>query len=192
MTGRTHDLAAFTLLNIAFVTQPVPHMTIATAIVAFGANMIGGLLPDIDDASADIWDKVRGGSLLAKIVKPIIGSHRMLSHSIIGMATIGFLLKQLLTLMGSVLLVDMNIIWWSVMIGYLSHLITDSMTTDGVPWLLPIRKRFGFPPLRQFRMKTGGIVEHWIFSPGLFVLNGYLIYTYYPQYLQFLRSIIAS
>lgn len=192
MTGRTHDLAAFTLLNLAFVTQPVPHMTVATAVVAFGANMIGGLLPDIDDASADIWDKIRGGSILAMIVKPIVGSHRMVSHSIVGMAIIGFLLKQLLTAMGIVLIVDMNIIWWSIMIGYLSHLIADSLTTEGVPWLLPIRMRIGFPPLKQFRIKTGGLVEHFIFMPGLLVANGYLMYTFYPQYLQFLRTLIAG
>ena len=190
MTGRTHDLAAFTLLNAVFIYMHAPQMTLATAITAFGANMIGGLLPDIDDASADIWDKVRAGSLLAKLIKPIVGSHRMLSHSVIGVAIIGFLLKHLLTAMGTVLLVDMNIIWWSVMIGYLSHLLADSLTTEGVPWLLPLRMRFGFPPVRWFRIKTGGWGESLLFIPLLIIANGYLFYTHYQTYLVFFRTLI--
>lgn len=191
MTGRTHDLAAFTLLNGIFIFQHFPHMTLATAVVAFGANMIGGLLPDIDNASSDIWDKVRGGSVLAFIIKPIIGGHRMISHSILGMAIAGFLLKQLLVLIGTVILVDMNIIWWSIMIGYISHLIADSLTTEGVPWLLPIRIRFGFPPIKFFRFKTGGLGEQLIVFPGLLATNGYLFYVHYHEFLQFFRSLLS-
>lgn len=190
MTGRTHDLAAFTLLNAAFIYMHAPQMTLGTAICAFSANMIGGLLPDIDDASADIWDKVRAGSLLAKLIKPIVGSHRMLSHSIIGMAIIGFLLKHLLTVASTIVLVDMNIVWWSVMIGYLSHLLADSVTTEGVPWLLPIHIRFGFPPIRWLRIKTGTWSESLIFVPLLIGTNAYLFYTQYQTYFIFFRSII--
>src|SRR3989344_8161050 len=94
MTGRTHDLAAFTAINLIIVTQPIPQMTLATFAVSIGANMIGGLLPDIDNATADIWDKIRGGSFVGKLIKPLIGGHRMLSHSLLGMAIVGFLLKR--------------------------------------------------------------------------------------------------
>ena len=190
MTGRTHDLAAFTLLNAAFIYMHAPQMTLGTAICAFGANMIGGLLPDIDDASADIWDKVRAGSLLAKLIKPIVGSHRMISHSIIGMAIIGFLLKHLLAAMGTVLLVDMNIIWWSVMIGYVSHLVVDSLTSEGVPWFLPLRVRIGFPPIRWLRIKTGTWRESLLFVPLLIGGNIYLFYTHYQTYLVFFRTLV--
>ena len=190
MTGRTHDLAAFTLLNAAFVYYGMPHMTLATAVVAFGANMIGGLLPDIDNATSDIWDKVRGGSILAAIIKPIIGGHRMISHSLLGVGIIGFLLKHFLEAISSVLVVDMHIIWWSIMIGYLSHLIADSMTTEGVPWLLPLRIRFGFPPIKFLRIKTGSWVEQLVVFPGLLALNGYLFYTNYHAFLVFFRTLL--
>lgn len=190
MTGRTHDLVAFTALNFIVATQQnVPQMTFATAFVAFGANMIGGLLPDIDDKTADIWDKIRGGSLLARIVKPLIGGHRMMSHSLIGMAIVGYLSHYTLQYIGTVLLVDINIVWWALMIGYMSHLVADSLTTEGVPWLLPVPIRFGFPPLKTFRIKTGGIAENAIVFPGLLALNGYMFFTYYPVYLQFFRSL---
>lgn len=190
MTGRTHDLAAFTLLNAAFVYYGMPHMTLATAVVAFGANMIGGLLPDIDTATSDIWDKVRGGSILAKIVKPFIGGHRMISHSLLGIGIVGLLLTYILAAVGTILIVDMDIIWWSIMIGYLSHLIADSLTTEGVPWLLPLRVRIGFPPVRALRIKTGGAVENIFVFPGLLAINGYIIYANYRDFLQFFRSLV--
>lgn len=188
MTGRTHDLAAFTALNLVFLTEPSPpDISFATLAVAFGANMVGGLLPDIDDATSDIWDKVRGGSFLGKMIKPLVGQHRMLSHSLLGMAIIGFLSDWFLTWLNTIVLVDMNIVWWSLMIGYVSHLITDSLTKQGVPWLFPIPIRFGIPPFEFMRMKTGGIIEKSFVFPGLLLFNGFLIYRNYEQYVVFFK-----
>ncbi|CAN5205405.1 hypothetical protein BH09PAT2_BH09PAT2_05810 [soil metagenome] len=189
MTGRSHDLAAFTALNIAFlIAQPLPHITLATTLVALGANMIGGLLPDIDNGTSDIWDKVRGGNILARFIRPLIGKHRMISHSILGMVIVGYLLNFVLSWLGSFLIVDMNIVWWSIMVGYLSHLVADSITHEGVPWLFPIPIRFGFPPFECMRMKTGGFIEKFIAFPGMILINAYLVYTNYSLYLLFVRG----
>jgi inner membrane protein len=189
MTGRTHDLAAFTALNIAFLLYPpTTTLTLGTAATALGTNMLGGLLPDIDNATSDIWDKVRGGDILARFIRPLIGKHRMITHSILGMVIIGYLLQLILAVVGNVLLVDMTIVWWATMIGVVSHLVSDSITHDGVPWLFPIPIRFGFPPLRALRMKTGGFWEKVVVLPGLIALNGYLIYTNYSTYLHLLRG----
>lgn len=189
MTGRTHDLAAFTALNLTFLMlQPFPDITLATALTAVGANMIGGLLPDIDNGTSDIWDKVRGGNILARLIRPLIGKHRMISHSILGMVLIGYLLDLLLSWMSTFFLVDMNVIWWSVMIGYLSHMITDSMTKQGVPWLFPIPIRFGIPPFEFMRMKTDGFIERFIVFPGLILLNGYMAYTNYDMYMKLAKG----
>lgn len=189
MTGRTHDLAAFTALNIVFLAkQPFPDITLATTLIAVGANMIGGLLPDIDNGTSDIWDKVRGGNILAKFIQPLVGDHRMISHSLLGMAIIGYLLEFILSWMNTFVLVDMHIIWWSVMIGFFSHLVTDSMTKQGVPWLFPIPIRFGIPPFEFLRMKTGGFTENIIVVPGLSVLNFYLIYANYSTYVSLVKG----
>ncbi len=48
MTGRTHDLAAFTTLSYFVATVPMHPISLGTAIVAFSANLVGGLTPDID------------------------------------------------------------------------------------------------------------------------------------------------
>jgi len=189
MTARTHDLAALTALTIYIATQPVPPMNLATAIGAFGANMIGGMLPDIDDASSDFWDTIRVGNIIGRITKPLLGGHRMITHSILGMALIGFFLKQLLTVLNKYILVDMDIIWWSAMIGYLSHLIADSLTKEGVPWLFPLPIKIGFPPIKFFRIKTGGTSEKALIFPGLIILNFYLIYNYYQKFHEFIRSL---
>ena len=108
MTGRTHDLAAFTALNIAFLIEyPLPEMKFATVAGAVGANMIGSLMPDIDDATSDIWDKIRGGHVLAKLIKPLIGQHRMISHSIPGMIIAGYLIRLFLNWLGTIVQIEL-------------------------------------------------------------------------------------
>jgi membrane-bound metal-dependent hydrolase YbcI (DUF457 family) len=190
MTGRTHDLAAFTALTAYIAYAGAPTMTIATAVTAFGANMIGGLLPDIDNETSDIWDKIRGGSIFGKIIKPLVGRHRMISHSILGMFIISFLLGFFLKAINSFILVDMDVVWWSVMLGYLSHMIMDTITTEGVPWFFPIPFRLGIPPFKFMRVKTGGLAEKFLVFPGLIILNGYLIYANYPNFQILIKNII--
>lgn len=190
MTGRTHDLAAFTALNYTLVASPLVEMSLATALTAFTMNMVGGLAPDIDQSTAALYHKVRGGSFLGKIIAPLIGGHRFLSHSLIGVVLFGMGMDFLLTMVGKVLLVNMDIVWWSFMIGFVSHLIMDTFTREGVPWLFPIPIRFGIPPLKVFRMKTGGIVEKSFVFPMLIIVNGVLIYYNYGKILEFLKEYI--
>ncbi|OGG08756.1 hypothetical protein A2154_00425 [Candidatus Gottesmanbacteria bacterium RBG_16_43_7] len=183
MTARTHDLAALTGLTFAIAFIQLPQITMATAVTAFAANMIGGLLPDIDDATSDFWDTIRLGNLVSKIINPLIDNHRKITHSLIGMTISGFILHYLLQVVGKVLIVDMDIVWWSMMIGYASHLVMDSFTKEGVPWLLPLPVRIGFPPIRALRITTGKLTEKALVFPGLILVNGYLIYNYYPTFL---------
>src|SRR5581483_7420963 len=106
MTGRTHDLAAFTALNLVLVSGPIPQMSLATAVVAFGANMIGGLTPDIDQPTADLWRRLPAGTILGKLLSPLLGGHRFISHSILGIFLFGFGLQLFLDSIKSVLLVN--------------------------------------------------------------------------------------
>ncbi len=188
MTGRTHDLAAFTTLTAYIAFRAVPHMTLATAITAFGGNMIGGLMPDIDDATSEFWQKIPAGSFFGKLIHPLIGHHRMISHSIAGMVIAGYLVHLLLNAMQKIVIVDMGIVWWTTMFGYASHLIMDFITKEGIPWFFPIPIRFGFPPFKFLRVRTGGPVENFLVFPGLLAANGYLIYVYYPVFFAFIKS----
>jgi len=189
MTGRTHDLAAFTALSYVIVTTPPDKISLATALVAFTANMVGGLAPDLDQPTAKLWHDIRAGSIIGKIISPLLGGHRFISHSIIGVILAGFIAKAVLSVMGNVVLVDMNIVWWSFMIGVISHLFMDFFTHEGVPLFFPIPIRLGFPPFSFLRMHTGGIVEKSFVFPILIFINVYLYYTYYSVVLTFLRHL---
>lgn len=190
MTGRTHDLAAFTALNLIVVSQPIPNLSLSTAIVSVAACLVGGLTPDIDNASSDFWHKIPAGTFIGRILHPFIGGHRLISHSILGLIIVGWLLNYLLNLASHTLLVNMSIVWWSFMIGYLSHLLTDSLTIEGVPWFFPIPLHIGFPPFKFARIKTGGLIEKVSIFPGLLILNGYLFYNSYHLYINLIKKLI--
>lgn len=190
MTGRTHDLAAFTALTATIAFLPLEKMTIATAVVAFGANMLGGLAPDIDQSTSGIWKEIRFGKFFGKLISPLFGKHRFISHSIIGVILFGVLTSVFLGIIRNILIVDMNIIWFSFMIGFLSHLVADMLTHDGIPLLFPIPIRFGFPPFSFLRMKTGGIIEKGFVFPGLVLLNMYLFYANSDKFVTFFKEFI--
>lgn len=183
MTGRTHDLAAFTALNLIILAHPVSHISLATGLVAFSANMIGGLAPDLDQPTADLWRKLPAGGLYARLITPFFGGHRYVSHSLIGVIIFGVGLHYLLEIMKTVLIVDMSLVWWAFMIGFVSHLIMDTFTREGVPWLFPIPFKFGIPPLSFLRMRTAGLIEKSIIFPGLIIFNAWIFYNHYGLYL---------
>jgi len=187
MTGRTHDLAGFTALTLVAVTQPLQEISLPTLLVAISANFVGALAPDIDQSTATLWHRFRGGSVVGRLITPLLGGHRYISHSILGIFLFGAVTGKILELMNTFLLVDMQIVWWAFMIGFLSHLLMDTLTRDGVPWLFPIPINFGVPPLRFLRMKTGGLLEKSFIFPGLLMVNIYFIYTNYAKFLDFFK-----
>jgi inner membrane protein len=184
MTARTHDLAAITAFGVVVLSQPVRTVTLATAIVAVFANLVGGITPDIDQPTAPFWRNLPVGKYFGKLFDNVMGGHRFLTHSILGLALFGFLAHLLLLflhpIMGSV---NIGLVWWAFMIGMLSHLIMDTLTKEGVPWLLPIPVKFGVPPLKAFRITTGKAVETWVVFPLLIVLNAWLYHVNYDKLL---------
>ncbi len=192
MTARTHDLAAFTALNLIVVYHGIPQISLSTAIASFGMCFIGGLAPDLDQSTSEFWKKIPAGSILGKIVHPLIGAHRHISHSILGIILFGLGLRYVLNIASAVVLVDMNIVWFAFMIGLLAHLIMDTLTTEGVPWFFPLSFHIGFPPFKEFRVKTGGFVEKLVIFPLLVLINAYLFLNFYPLYLALLSRILLK
>ncbi len=189
MTARTHDLAAFTALVGVAVFVPIPQMSLATLIAAIFGNMLGGLAPDIDEGTAEFWQKFRGGSFIGRLIAPLLGGHRLISHSLVGVWLAGKIVGWILNKASGVVLVDMSIVWIAFMIGYVSHLATDFITKEGVPLLFPIPIKLGFPPFRALRITTGKFVEKAVVFPGLVGLNAYLIYQNYDLFLGILRGL---
>lgn len=190
MTGRTHDLAAFTALTIVVVTVPLPAMTMATAVTAAIANLVGGIAPDIDEPTAPFWRNLPVGGVVGKIFGAVVGGHRFILHSIVGMLLAGLVVDLLLTFIKpSWPSLNGEVVWWAFMIGYASHLVMDSLTKEGVPWLLPIPFKFGFPPFRRWRVTTGKKLEVLVIFPGLILLEWWLIYTHYDLFIDLFHQL---
>jgi inner membrane protein len=191
MTGRTHDLAAITAVTAYLATQPLFTLSLGTAAVAVIANQFGAMTPDIDHHTSLLWDRIPAGSIIGKIIRPLLGSHRMLSHSLIGLFLFSLGIKFLLGYARTFLLVDLSVVGWAFVLGYFSHLIMDSLTKDGVPWLFPLPVRFGFPPFEFLRFTTDKLGEKIIIFPGLLLANGVLVYFNYSKFVDlFTRYLI--
>jgi inner membrane protein len=172
MIARTHDLAAITALSAVVLIQPIRTISLSTAIIAVFANLIGGITPDIDQPTAPLWRNLPIGKMFGKVFDTLAGGHRFLTHSILGLALFGILVHLLLVFLHPIMhSADSGLIWWAFMIGMLSHLIMDSFTKEGVPWLLPIPVKFGFPPLKKLRIRTGHLAEKLFVFPLLLILD---------------------
>ena len=190
MIARTHDLAAITALGIVFVLLPPQSLSLATLIIAVLANLLGGITPDIDQPTAPLWRNLPIGSFFGRIFGKLLGGHRFFTHSIIGVTVIAYLAHLLLLflqpIMGSV---NIDVVWWAFVIGILSHLVMDTFTKEGVPWLMPIPIKFGIPPVRAWRITTDKKIENWIIFPGLLLFNCWFYFLYYDRVIELLRSV---
>ena len=184
-------MAAITALGLVVLIWPVGEITLSTALLAILANQIGGIAPDIDQPTAPFWRNLPIGRVFGKTIDKLLGGHRFLSHSILGLVLFGFLAHWLLIFLQPIMPhVNISLVWRAFMIGMLSHLVMDTLTKEGVPWLLPIPFKFGLPPLRALRVTTGKIGETGIFAV-LVALDVWLCSTHYNSLVTFLHQHIA-
>jgi inner membrane protein len=140
---------------------------------------LGALAPDIDNARSTLGKRL--GVISRQIQKH--AGHRTIFHSLVGLALIGALawaVEQGVALgfrqLGWPLAAERltaNVALVALLIGYLLHLVADSLTVGGVPWLWPSHTRFGFPPRRSWRFRAGDRAEAAIVvSVGVAVVLG--------------------
>lgn len=190
MLARTHDLAAITALAIVATAVSVPTMTLSTLLLALLANQMGGVAPDIDQPTAPFWRNLPVGNFFGKFVDKLLGGHRFLSHSLLGVALFGFLAKLLLQFLQPIMPhVDTQIVWYAFLIGMLSHLVMDTITKEGVPWLLPIPIKFGIPPMKSLRITTGKHMETLVVLPILLITDIWLCHANYPAIVAYLHHL---
>lgn len=182
MIARTHDMAAITaLIAVVVVMSPLPPLSLATILCSLLANQLGAIAPDIDQPTAPLWRNVSFGRLFGPAVTRLLGGHRFLTHSIVGVMLAGWLFHMLLQFVSPLIPnVQTEFVWWAFMIGMLSHLLMDSFTKEGVPWLLPVPVKFGMPPIRRLRITTGRKIETFLIFPLLIVCLVALCSVYYP------------
>jgi inner membrane protein len=192
MTSRTHDLAAITALGAVVLFEPARTITLSTLLIAILANQLGGIAPDIDQPTAPLWRNLPEGRFFGKVVDKSLGGHRFLSHSILGLALFGFLVHWLLIFLHPIMPgVNIGYVWWAFFIGMLSHLVMDSFTKEGVPWLLPIPFKIGFPPIKSLRVTTGKAVELWVIFPAILLFDIWFCSEHYQKLVMIVHNHIT-
>ncbi|HOZ81212.1 MAG TPA: metal-dependent hydrolase [Candidatus Woesebacteria bacterium] len=157
MQSRTHQTGALAgLIAMTMLTnQPIPNG--ATVLVALIANVVGSLLPDLDQAGNRLWDLLPGGNVIGKVFRNLFLSHRTISHSLLGFGIAYLINDWIIRMIFNGELVNSQIVLGSLLIGYGSHIFLDFLTEEGVLLLFPIKWKF-----RIFRINSGGWVENWI------------------------------
>jgi inner membrane protein len=165
--GTIQALVTSPPLSALGLTPPAAPVGWPSALAFFVGALIGGTAPDLD--------KQRGfwAGLLARTA---FGGHRHLSHSLVGMVLMAVLAALVFRALGLVFGLASSLPFLGFVAGYASHLVLDSLTREGVPWLFPLPTYFGFPPLSSLRVRTGNLVEQFVVAPALLTLIGWIGY----------------
>lgn len=115
-------------------------------IVGAATAILGSLLPDIDHPKSWIGHRLKG---ISTFIASIFG-HRNFFHSPLALGILFGLCWYLFQ--GSIFVFASN----AFCLGYLTHLIGDWITSQGIPIFWPIKKRFRSP----LSFRSGGIIEH--------------------------------
>lgn len=149
-THITFGTFSYFVVAAAFQWQP------STAAVATAA--IGSLLPDIDLPTSAVG---RPFFPISKAINEQIG-HRTLTHSVVGIVL-------LLVMLSPLLFVDALIVW-ALAIGYVSHLLIDTVNKAGIELLYPSHVRAWFLSDERYRIVVGSR-EEFILLAVLLVLT---------------------
>ncbi len=192
MTGRTHDAIAFASLITVAVINPPGSINIATATAAIVGNIVGATLPDLDQSTNRLWDLLPGRDFVGKLMRPLFLGHRNLTHSLVGVFLIYKILEFLLPRILNPSYVNSQIVFAAMMIGYISHLVGDALTKEGLPLLFPSPLRFGFPPISAMRITTGKWIENIVILPGTAAYIFWFIGANHTSFVSLLKIIAES
>ncbi len=132
--------------------------------------ILGSIFPDIDEPNSYIG---RRFYIISKIFKKIFG-HRGFTHSLFGLVVFVLLFYLFIFFFFSNFIIYPYFIILFFGIGYLSHLIGDFITSNGIPLLYPFyNKRFS---LSLFSTGSAGEDLFRIFLGLLFIFLVYLLF----------------
>lgn len=135
--------------GIVFGALLAPQLTtgdITAQTVFIACAGVGGLLPDIDS----IHSKLGRVFMPVSATIQLIFGHRGIFHTL--------LLPALLFGIMTIFLPIYGVYYIPLLVGYISHILLDMLTPEGVPLLWPVPTRFSIP-----LVQTGGIIERFVF-----------------------------
>ena len=162
MLWRTHFLAG----AAAGLLLAGHHADLRTAAMSAGVAGVAALLPDLDDPHSKVGHVI---PLISWAIKTTVG-HRGPLHSLAGAGVMSLLAAFVMRFWYAHTLVFGHMVPL-VAVGYVSHLVMDSLNPQGVPWLWPVEAHFRVP-----LVQTGGLLEHLAVTPAMLVLCGWLIW----------------
>lgn len=169
MTARTHNAFAVASLITVAAFFPPENINVLTLILCLVGTTVGALIPDMDTSGNYLWGLLPQGDILGSYLRRIFYKHRTITHSLLGFFLIFKSLEWLLTKLLNPGFVDPYVILVAIMIGYASHLLSDSLTEEGIPLLFPLHLTFGIPPIKKVRIKTGGWFENLVIFPAIWI-----------------------
>lgn len=172
MTGKTHRFIGIAAGTSYLAYCSTPIYSPATAAAVLVSSYLSSLIPDLDRSNADIWDHLPLGKTMGKVVDPFF-KHRNISHSILGILLFYFLFKLLLDSLPAYWGINTKTVLISATLSYVSHLLADMFTVDGIPLLYPLKHPIGIPPkpLEGIRIVSGKWFENLVIFP---LVNLYL------------------
>lgn len=151
MTYGTHmlggALGGIIMLNMS---SPDPD----AVFVILGGSVIGALLPDLDHTQSKISRSNVGTSIVAELVS-LLTKHRGILHTPIFLAVLAILAVPICSAVPVQFSGELRQIIVGMMIGYLSHLILDTLNPGGIMWLYPLSKKH----YHIAQIKTGKLGE---------------------------------
>ena len=69
------------------------------------------------------------------------------------------------------LLQEVDVVFKSITVGWLLHLLADSLTRTGISVFWPITFKVGFPPVSTLRFKTGSLLEDIVLWSIIFLVG---------------------
>lgn len=180
MLGRTHQLIGLTTgFTVYLLSNPVGYQPAMVFAVLMLSHFLA-LLPDVDQPLCDFWRGIPAGKYLGKISGSLL-SHRNLTHSLLGAGLVWWLLTWLGAKVPAQWGLDIFLLTRVSMAAYLSHLVADMVTVEGVPLFFPMQHMFGIPPhpFQGLRIITGKWFENLIVFPAVTILFIYIVYSYW-------------
>lgn len=174
MEGKTHQLggicSGLIISTLLFPNPAAPLAWIHGGALLIGASL-GSLMPDIDHPGSKIGRKAK---VTSKIVSKTMG-HRGWTHTLLALVLI---IGGLFYVLRFITAYQALYGYWALgfSIGYLSHLILDAFTVQGIPAFKPFsHKRIAFT-----KFKTGNIdrFAQWIILTG----------TVFVMYIQYFKG----
>lgn len=139
MNYKTHRVGGLCIGYLALNVMYTPDFSISKLVLSstfLVGSYIGSIIPDIDHPNSYISRKLK---ITSKITTSIC-EHRGFIHSPLSWLLFSILILYLKLFLNGILCILYAQFSMGLSIGYLSHLILDSLTIGGTPMLYPISK----------------------------------------------------